>query len=339
MTGDPAVAAERARGRLPLADGHADALMWNRDLAARQRGGQVDLPRLREAGVLIQGFTVVTEGYPIIDGFGAFAALRGWPPAARRSAWSRCLFQLDALHALAARSGGALAVARSPADLAANLAAGRTSAVAGVEGAQALEGDAGRVHDLHARGVRFMGLVHLANNALGGCSVPLLGDRPLTPHGREVLDAMAASKVSVDLAHASRRTFADVLAHRAPGLRVMCSHTGIAGAHPSFRNLDDAQLRAIADRGGVTGVIFATFYLGGGALADVVRHVEHALRAAGEDAVALGSDFDGMVPMPPELHDVTGLPRLVEALARRVPAAVVEKVAFGNWRRYFGETL
>ncbi|MGC4001082.1 MAG: membrane dipeptidase [Anaeromyxobacter sp.] len=321
-----------------LADGHADSLMWNRDLTIRQRRGQVDVPRLRQAGVALQAFTIVTRGYPWLDGFGAFAAARGWPRAARRAPWARCLHQVEALHALAARSGGALALADSAAALSVHLDAGRISAVLGVEGGHALEGDAGRVAELAARGVRFMGLTHLGNNALGGTSTPLHGDRPLSTHGFEVVDALAASGLAVDLAHASPRTFDDVLAHPARP-RLLCSHAGIAAARPGWRNLSAGQLGRLADRGGVVGVIFATVYLGGSGLEDVVRHVEAALDGAGEDAVGLGSDFDGMVPMPPQLRDVTGLPLLVQALERRLPAATVEKVAFGNWRRFYGEVL
>jgi len=41
----------------PLADGHADSLLWNRDLTRRHRRGHVDFPRLREAGVRLQCFT------------------------------------------------------------------------------------------------------------------------------------------------------------------------------------------------------------------------------------------------------------------------------------------
>jgi membrane dipeptidase len=164
-----------------------------------------------------------------------------------------------------------------------------------------------------------------------------MGDRPLTPLGREVLSEMAAARMSVDLAHASHRTIRDVLADARA--RPFCSHTGAAGVTGSWRNLADAELRAIADRGGVAGIIFATIYLGGRELADVVRHVEHALDVAGEDAVAFGSDFDGMVPLPRGLRDVTDVPKVVDALARRRPASVVEKVAWGNWRRFFGETL
>ena len=68
------------------------------------------------------------------------------------------------------------------------------------------------------------------------------------------------------------------------------------------------------------GIIFATIYLGGREIDDVVRHVEHALDVAGEDAVAFGSDFDGMVPLPRGMRDVTGVPLVVSALARRRPA-------------------
>lgn len=323
--------------RPPLADGHADSLMWNRDLAVRQRRGHLDFPRLREAGVRLQCFTVVTRGYPYLDGMGAFGALRRWPPAARRGPWARCLFQLDRMGELCARSAGTVALARTARDLDENLAAGRTSAVLGVEGAQALEGRPERVAELRARGVRFMGLTHLGNNELGGSSSPLQGDRPLTPLGREVVAAMIAAGMPVDVAHASRRTVQDVAGER--GARLLCSHTGVTGGHRSWRNLDDDALRLVADRGGVVGIIFGTIYLGGRTLADVVRHVEHALDVAGEDAVAFGSDFDGMVPLPRGLRDVTDVPRLVEALARRRPASVVDKVASGNWLRFFRETL
>jgi membrane dipeptidase len=238
---------------------------------------------------------------------------------------------------LCERSGDTVRIVGTAAALEQNLVEGRTSAILGVEGAQALEGRPERVAELHARGVRFMSLTHLANNELGGSSSPLMGNRPMTPLGREVVEAMVAARMAVDLAHASHRTIGGILEHRAA--RVFCSHTGLSGVAKSWRNLDDAELRAIAERGGVVGIIFATLYLGGGEIDDVVRHIEHALDVAGEDAVALGSDFDGMVPLPKGMRDVTDTPKVVAALARRRPASVVEKVAFTNWRRFFGETL
>jgi membrane dipeptidase len=323
--------------RVPLADGHADSLLWNRDLTRRHRRGHVDFPRLREAGVRLQCFTVVTRGYPLLDGVGALGAARGWPRAARRGPWARCAFQLDRMEACCAASDGAVGIAGTAAALEAHLAAGRIAAVLGIEGGQALEGRPERVRALRARGVAFLSLTHLSNNDLGGSSTPLMGNRPLTPLGRAVLDEMAGTGMALDLAHASPRTLADALAHGRA--RPFCSHTGAAGATPGWRNLEDSALRAIADRGGVAGIIFATIYLGGRRLEDVVRHVEHALGVAGEDAVGFGSDFDGLVPLPRGMRDVTDVPRLVDALARRLPERVVEKVAWLNWRRFFGEAL
>jgi hypothetical protein len=46
---------------IPVADLHADSLLWNRDLLKRNDRGHVDLPRLREGGVFLQVFTAVTK--------------------------------------------------------------------------------------------------------------------------------------------------------------------------------------------------------------------------------------------------------------------------------------
>ena len=324
--------------RALIADAHADSLMWNRDLNARSEEGHVDFVRLAEAGVKLQCFTLVTRGFPFIGGFPIFAARHGWPVSARRSPWPRALWQIERLEAFCRESQGRAAIVRVRGDLSRNLAEGRLSAALGVEGAHALEGQTDRVAELFGRGVRFLGLTHLSNNALGGSSFPLMGNRGLTPHGREVLDAMAGLGMPVDVAHASRRKLAEVLSHER--VRPFCSHTGVAACAGSWRNLEDSALRTIAGKGGVVAIIFGTVYLGGRAIDDVVRHIEHALNVAGEDAVALGSDFDGMVPLPEGMRDVRDLPRLTEALlARGHSEAKVEKVLGGNLFRFLGEVL
>ena len=320
-----------------VADSHADSLMWNRDLCVRSDDGHVDFPRLHEVGMKLQCFTLVTRGFPVVDGFEAFAALRGWPAEARASEWSRALWQIEKLEAFCGRSEGRVAVTTSARGLEENLARGRLSAVLGVEGAHALEGRVERVAELHARGVRFIGLTHLANNDAGGSSFPLMGNRPLSPLGHEVLEAMVRVGMSVDLAHASERTLEDILAH--PTARYFSSHTGVRAAGGGWRNLSDDTLRRIAERGGVVGIILAPVYLGGDAIDDVVRHIEHALDVMGEEAVGIGSDYDGMVALPKGIQDVTDLPKLTQALLHRHPEARVERVLGGNFRRFFRETL
>ena len=321
-----------------VADAHADSLMWNRDLSIRSQRGHVDFPRLREAGVKLQCFTLVTRGFPFVGGFPLFAFWRRWPRESRRGEWARALWQIEQLERYCRASGGEVRLAATARALEENLAAGRISAVLGVEGAHALEGRADRVAELWGRGVRFMSLTHLSNNALGGSSFPGMGNRPLSAHGHEVLDEMARIGMPVDVAHASPRTLEEILEH--PTARPMCSHTGARAQGGGWRNLSDRALRRIADRGGVVGIIFATVYLGGRTADDVVRHVEHAVEVMGEDAVAFGSDFDGMVPLPRGMGDVTGLPLVTAALlGRNMPERRVEKIIGDNWRRFFAATL
>ena len=315
-----------------VADAHADALLWNRDLRSRQRRGHVDFVRLAEAGVRLQVFTVVSRGFPFIGGFPAFALAHGWPLNAVRSPWTRTLFQIDRL--TRACEGGTAVLARAPRDLAAS----GLACVLGIEGGHAIEGKVERVGELARRGVAFMGLTHLVPNELGGSSFPFRGRQGLTLLGQRVLEAMAGHGLAVDVAHASRRLLAALLEQQ--HARIFCSHTGVAALGPRWRNLEDDALRRIADRGGVIGIIFGTPYLGSRRLEAVADHLEHAVRVAGEEAVCLGSDFDGLVPLPSGMHDVTDLWKLTAILLRRGhPRSRIERVLGLNLRRFLGEVL
>jgi membrane dipeptidase len=322
-----------------IADAHADSLMWNRDLRRRQSAGHLDFERLRQAGVRLQAFTVVTHGYPLVGGFPLFAAWRRWPlPDALGGPWTRALFQIARLHAHCGDPAARARLATRAAELDRAEEEGALACVLGVEGAQALEGRVDRVAELFRLGVRFMSLTHLSANPLGGASTPGMRRRGLTPLGAEVVEAMGAAGMAVDVAHASPGLLGSLLGQA--GTRLFCSHTGVAGAAPHWRNLPDTALRAIAARGGVVGILFGTTYLGGRELSDVVRHVDHALRVAGEEAVCLGSDFDGFVPLPRGMRDVTDLPRLTEQLlARGHSRRTVEKVLGRNLRRFFADLL
>lgn len=72
----------------------------------------------------------------------------------------------------------------------------------------------------------------------------------------------------------------------------------------------------------------------------LVRHLEHAVKVMGEDGVALGSDFDGMIPLPQGMRDVRDLPKLTQTLLDRgMPVRIVEKVLGNNLCRFIGELL
>jgi membrane dipeptidase len=282
--------------------------------------GHVDLPRLKDGGVAAQVFGLWTVPYPE----------RGCKHAVDT--------QLDALDLAIARHPDQIAWALTADQIAACKAGGRLAAMGGIEGGQALEGDPANVLHFARRGVRAIGLLHFSANALGA---PAKGkgadaDAGLTAIGHDVIREMNRLGVVVDLAHINRKGFFEALAvTTAPP---MVTHTGVAGVHPHWRNVDDAQLRAVADRGGCVGIIFARRFLGGADLDAVVDHLLHIVDVAGPDVPALGSDFDGFVVPPVGLEDVACLPNLTAALSRRgVAPEVLAKILGGNALRVLAD--
>jgi membrane dipeptidase len=111
----------------------------------------------------------------------------------------------------------------------------------------------------------------------------------------------------------------------------MVSHTGVLGVHEHWRNIDDEQIRAVANNGGCIGIIFSRRYLGSASIESVVDHIKHVIDVAGEDVPALGSDFDGFVVPPVGLEDIAAMPNLTVALSRRgIGNRVLEKILGGN---------
>jgi membrane dipeptidase len=260
--------------------------------------GHVDLPRMRDGGLAAQFFGLWTFPYP----------QRGCARDIHR--------QLDALEKAATDGNGDLVLARTAGEVRAAHARGARVGLAGIEGGQALENDVAHVAAYARRGVRYLGLLHLTPNAIGR---PMMGygrdERVgLSAFGCEVVDACREHGIIIDLAHINRRGFFDVIErHKRP---LIVSHAGAAGAHAHRRNIDDEQIRAVADSGGVVGIIFAPRYLGGH-LEAVVDHILHVIMVAGDGAVALGSDWDGFIRPCEGLEDAAQLPNLTEALLRR----------------------
>jgi membrane dipeptidase len=139
----------------------------------------------------------------------------------------------------------------------------------------------------------------------------------------------------IDLAHASPRTIADVIAMaRKP---VIASHTGVRGTCDIARNLSDDALRGVARTGGMVGIAFFPQALCGEGVEPIVGAIRHAARVAGVDHVALGSDFDGSVVTP---FDVAHLDMLVERLlAAGFEEREISRIMGGNALRVLEATL
>ena len=337
----PAVG-ERARklhARLAIADMHADTLLWQRSLLDPASRGQVDLPRLEAGNVALQVFSSVTktpkgQNY---DSNGAdsdnitllaFAQLQ--PPRTWRSLLQRSLWHAEKLGRAEAASQGRLRIVRSGVDvrrLLADRSAGRkvTGALLSIEGLQNLEGRLANLDRLHAAGFRMAGLAHFFDNEAAG-SMHGLRKGGLTPLGRQVVRAMEAKGMIVDIAHSSHAAVADILAMaKRP---VVSSHGGVQATCQVNRNLTDEEIRGVARTGGLIGIGYwdgAVCDLRPAAIAAAIAHVRDLV---GIDHVALGSDFDGAVTTG---FDTAGLANVTQALVDRgFTDAEIARVMGGN---------
>jgi membrane dipeptidase len=182
-------------------------------------------------------------------------------------------------------------------------------------------------------------VVHLTPSALGSPSRPLGGagrraGRGLTAAGHDYVEALDARRILVDLAHVNGPGFWDALGAHDRSLPAIVSHTGVRGVHDVWRNIDDAQVRAIAGTGGVVGVMYHSGFLGESSAEAVVRHLEHVVKVGGEDCAALGSDWDGLIVPPRDMRTVAELPVLVRTMrARGFTDQRIGKIVGANYLR------
>jgi membrane dipeptidase len=271
--------------------------------------------------------------------------------------------------AIRARSGGLLRV-YSVADIEEARKSRRLGVIYGFQNTEMLGEDAARVDIFADLGVRVFQLTYNLRNSVGdGALVP--ENRGLTDFGREVVAKLNARKLLVDLSHAGEQTTLDAIA--ASTAPIAISHTGCRALADHPRNKTDAELRALADKGGVVGVYFMPYLTPGRQQMadDIVLHIEHAVDICGEDHVGIGTDgsvsgIDDMegyrrrlkedvenrkklgvgapgetadiVLFAPDLSGVDQFRKLADLLdARGHSEARIEKILGGNFMRLFGE--
>jgi membrane dipeptidase len=329
-----------------IADAHGDLLLELAYRAKLERPfAALWEPGLRAGGVRLQVCAV-------------WVPPRHQPASTLRVA----LGQVAACHRAVAETPGVRLV-RTRADLA-RLAEARDELglLLALEGCEPLGEDGALLPVFWELGVRVFGLTWARPNAFGsGDGDPR--DRGLSAAGAALIEAIAAQGGVLDLAHASPRTFWDAL-EAVGDAPVLVSHAGARALFDIPRNVADDQLRAIAERGGVVGMMAHPLATGphDATLAGLVRHVEHACATAGAAHVAIGGDFarqlaaSGAFEAAPEEQTLPGgapiggalegfeepacYPALRDALlASGLTAEAVEGVLGANLLRVLGRHL
>jgi membrane dipeptidase len=120
--------------------------------------------------------------------------------------------------------------------------------------------------------------------------------------------------------------------NRAP---LLASHVGAFEINPDPYNLQDWEIKKIADSGGVVGVIFMNYWLmpheTGRGLNFITRTLDHIIKVGGIDHAGFGSDYDGFTDPPDDMKDASELPKLTQhLLAYGYTAEQIVKILGGN---------
>jgi membrane dipeptidase len=307
---------------LTIVDLHSDSLMWKRDFLDRADRGHMDMPRLEQGHVALQILASTTkspkgQNYDANSGdtdnittlvIAQLQPVRTWISLLERSLW-----HAEKLHRAVAASNGKLRAIDTPEDIDTLLAARRgkvppVGAMLSIEGLHGIEGKLANLDKLYAAGFRMAGLTHFFDNELAG-SMHGMKKGGLTPIGRQVVGAMEAKGMIVDVAHCSNACVADILKiARRP---VVSSHGGVQATCKVNRNLSDDQIKGVAATGGIIGIGYWDAAVCDTSPASIAKAMKHVRDLVGIDHVALGSDYDGATTVR---FDTSKLVQVTQAL-------------------------
>jgi membrane dipeptidase len=324
----------RRGDQIPVADGHSDLLQ---ELVFAEQQGEDNpfrarwLEQLRDGGVVLQVCAVYEA--PQVDAGTAFRQV---------------LRQVASFHT-AVESNPEVSAVNNRRDVG-DIESESLGLLLAIEGVSSFGEDLWPVDLLARLGVRVLAPTWNEQNAFAhGCDHA----GGLTELGRRLIDRVPSLDMVIDLAHASPQTMTDVL-ERAPEGAVFVSHASCRAVHDHRRNLDDAQLTAIAKHGGVVCLMPHPLVVDPGrpTMDRFVDHVDHAVSVVGADRVGLGGDFLKQIAQATEMghHSQDGVdieatveelegprdyPRLLEALrAHGYSDADVDGIAGGNLLRF-----
>ncbi len=309
-----------------VVDGHADtigrALDDGEDLGVETGRGHIDLPRMLRGGLDAQFMSCFVEPKYL----------------ARKEAALRAFRMIDAVKRWIGRHPERMVLARTAADVRRAAAEGRVCGILCIEGGHAIEDDLGLLRSFAELGVRYITLTWNNSTSWAEAARDPGKVRGLTDFGRGVVREMNRLGVLVDLSHVSENTFYDAI--ETSDAPVICSHSCARALCDHVRNLTDAQLRALAGKGGVVGVNFYSGFLSD----DFIRQrrpydeVDNAERARVKEAFrADPAGLDAAMKRVSRAYDAAELSlkrppldRLVDHIEHIVKVAGIDHVGLGS---------
>jgi membrane dipeptidase len=313
----------------PFITSETNPLAPRRTLGERSEQGQIDIPRIKMGGVDCLLFAMyVSPQYS--------------------SRLLRLVQMLDAFQLEIEKNPDTIAVATNLKEITRTVKDGKIAAVITVEGGEPLEGKIESLRTIYRLGVRSLTLTHFPRNELGDGSGADSGSH-LTEFGRQVVEEMNRLGMLVDISHLNETGFWDVIElSKAP---LLATHSNCKALCSHHRNLNDDQIKALAENSGVINLSFCAGFIKDGVsfgdpealkkvtIQDWLDHLDHAVELVGTGHVGVGSDLDGGCGFP-GLDDVTRFTSLTQGMvARGYSNQDIEKILGGNNLGVFKKVL
>ncbi|MCL6729128.1 dipeptidase [Sphingomonas hankyongi] len=231
--------------------------------------------------------------------------------------WAEYQKDIAARHDLLGANPDRLLLVRRAADILEAKRSRMFGVILGTQDTSMVGPELDRLAQLKKDGVMTVQLTYNNRNLAGdGALEP--ANAGLSKLGRATIERIEAEKLLLDLSHGGARTMAEAAAHAKRPLVI--SHTGAKALTDHPRNTADETIKAVADKGGVVGVYFMPFLTldSHPKGTDLIAHIEHVAKVAGEDHVGIGTD-NGVLPT---MLDAETRKKLDEWQKQRIDAGI-----------------
>lgn len=202
-----------------------------------------------------------------------------------------------------------------------------------IEEGGAIDGSLEALRCLYELGVRAMTLTWSNRNDIAdGINEEATGSG-LTLFGKQVVAEMNRLGMLVDVSHISTAGFWSVIETSTKPIIATHSNAKSLCSHP--RNLNDEQIKALAQNGGLAGITFAGQFLEedwrNACIESVYKHIDYMLNLIGnDDHIGFGSDFDGISHPPYNIQGVQDYKPLIEYLSKYYSDETINKITHQN---------
>ncbi len=295
----------------------------------RQNKLCVDLEKMKQAGSMAQFFASFIH-MKMFDG----NFTKGYEAALAMLAQTKAEFD---------KNSDMIALARNYSEIMENNRKGLMSGMLTVEEGGIVEGKMERLEKLYEEGVRLITLTWNFENCFGypNSDDSAIMNQGLKSFGIKAVERMNELGMIVDVSHLSDGGFWDVIKYSKKP--VVASHSNARRECSHRRNLTDEMIRALAEKGGISGLNFYPAFLTdekNATVDDLVRHIVHMYHIGGEEFVAIGTDFDGFEGAVDGLEHMGKMPQFYDALRKRkFTESQIEKFCYKNALRVIKDVL